>query len=528
MSQAVPEGAPAVPGEGDRPRTLAVFAHPDDETLSAGPVLATMARRGHVTLVTTNRGERGEVIGRDLAHLAEDPQALGRHRAGELRGALTALGIQRHYFFDELPGLAARRPPRYTDSGMQWPPGQTAVRAIPADDVAEDAFSLADPDVTARLLAALLRTERPHLVLTDEPDGGYGHPDHVASHRVTMAAVRLAADAEAAPLADDDPLTGTHPWRVPVVAWVVRPEGQLRRALTWLADHPDRPRISEHTGGPLQVPGPEASRPSIVRPDDQVDLDVPLSAEVITALGRAMSAHRTQIQTAHTDAGLVADSEGDAAGWFGLSNDVLQPAPARATAMVAPGWGSAEALRALVQGEHDGVTSVAETGTSAGVPGVAGNPAEPSGSTSDAGPGSSAGPGSGPDVGPGPAPGTGPETGPLADPRWYSGVMLALAGVLAVLLASITTVFHRWNAPYGLILALLAVLTGSVLARALADRRGQVAYTGVLFVVVLAMTYLGNGDVIVANEAIGVIWLLGAPLVSVLGLAAPRRWFSDG
>jgi len=487
VTQAAPQGAQD-PSEASplRPRTLAVFAHPDDETLSAGPLLATMAGRGHVTLVTTNRGERGEVIGAELAHLEQDPEALGRHRAQEITGALRALGVDRHFFFDELPGLRDRRPPRFTDSGMQWPPGETAVRAVPADDVREDAFSLADQEVTARLLAALIRAERPHLVLTDEPDGGYGHPDHVASHQVTMAAVNLAADDRATPLADDDPLTGTEPWRVPVVAWVVRPQERVRRALTWLADHPGRPRISEHTAGPLHVPDATDPMPSIVRPDAQVDLDVPLGAEVITALGEAMKSHRTQIQVAHTDPGLVQDSAGHAAGWFGLSNDVLQPVLARATAMVAPGWGSGAILRALVSGADD------------------------HGGALDDG-----------------AAGDDPPAAADVAPRWYSGVMLAMAGLLGLLVGSIATVFHRWQVPYGLLLALLAVLTASVLARALADRRGQVAYTGVLFVVVLAMTYLGNGDVIVANEAIGVIWLLGAPLVSVLGALAPRRWFRD-
>src|SRR5699024_5587257 len=152
------------------PRTLGVFAHPDDETLSGGPLLATMARRGHVTVVTATRGERGEVIGPGLQHLAGDHQALGRHRVGEITGALDGLGVGEHYILDQLPGLRGHRPEQYTDSGMQWPQGQTGVRAIPADDVDEAAFSRADTEVSARVLAALIRTSRPDLVLTEEPD----------------------------------------------------------------------------------------------------------------------------------------------------------------------------------------------------------------------------------------------------------------------------------------------------------------------------------------------------------------------
>src|SRR5690606_7914617 len=53
-------------------RVLVVVAHPDDETLTAGALLAELAAHCPVTLVTSTRGERGEVIGADLAHLADD------------------------------------------------------------------------------------------------------------------------------------------------------------------------------------------------------------------------------------------------------------------------------------------------------------------------------------------------------------------------------------------------------------------------------------------------------------------------
>lgn len=472
------------------PRTLGVFAHPDDETLSGGPLLATMARRGHVTVVTTNRGERGEVIGADLAHLAQDHQALGRYRTQEVGAATAALGVAEHHFLDELPGLTTHRPPRYTDSGMRWPEGQTGVRAIPAEDVDDHAFSRADTDISARVLAALIRTTRPDLVLTEEPDGGYGHPDHVQANRVTMRAVELAA-ADLEPLFPDDPTTGTQPWRVPVVAWVVQPQSRFRGGLDWLSRYGGRAGTSEHTGGPLTVPTGEQT-PTIVRPDNQVDLDIGLSASVLDALAPAMRAHRTQIQAVHVDQALVADSGGHAAGWFALSNDMLRPVPARATAMVAPGWGSAADLAGLAGGAGED-----EVGhDDAGAAGDAGAPGQRRGVREQ-------------------------------DPRWYTGFMLSMTALLAILVGSIGTVFHRWEMPFGLLLSLLVVLTGSVLARALADRRGQLLYAGAIFVVILAMTYLGRADVIVTGEAIGVVWLLGAPALALLGLAAPKRWFRD-
>src|SRR5690606_37799782 len=95
-------------------RVLVVVAHPDDETLTAGALLAELAAHCPVTLVPSTRGERGEVIGADLAHLADDPDALADHRVGELRRALDALGIADHRFLDEVDGG-----PRLVDSGMR-------------------------------------------------------------------------------------------------------------------------------------------------------------------------------------------------------------------------------------------------------------------------------------------------------------------------------------------------------------------------------------------------------------------------
>ncbi|NKY41079.1 PIG-L family deacetylase, partial [Cellulomonas septica] len=80
---------------------LAVHAHPDDETLSTGALLATWARAGlPVMVVTCTRGERGEVIGDALAHLEGDEPALAAHRDTELAAALSSLGVADHAFLD--------------------------------------------------------------------------------------------------------------------------------------------------------------------------------------------------------------------------------------------------------------------------------------------------------------------------------------------------------------------------------------------------------------------------------------------
>lgn len=485
MTEPVPASGTAanpVPGDDVRPtadstgtrapRTLGVFAHPDDETLSGGAILATMATHGPVTLVTANRGEHGEVIGPELAHLEGDHDALGAHRAQEIAGAVRALGVSEHYFLDQLPGLKGLVPQRITDSGMQWPDGATGVRAEPADDIRDDAFSKVDTELTARLLAGLIRRTRPDLVLTEEPDGGYGHPDHVQANRVTMRAVQLAADDELASLGEDDPAVSLPPWRVPVVAWVVRPAERVRPALAWLTSHDGRAQVSEHTGGPLRVLDDHQELPTIVRPQSEIQVDIPLTGRVLEGLRTAMRSHRTQIQAVHVDPALVPASGGNAAGWFGLSNDLLQPVPARATAMLAPGWGTAADLQALLAGEA-------------------------------------------------------PSSAGRDEPTWYARVMLGLCVLMGVLVAMVGTVFHRWQVPFGLLIAVFTLFSAGVLTRTLADRRGQVSFAVAVCVVVMVMTYLGGSDVLVTGQPVGVAWLVAAPVAAFAAALIPKRWFRD-
>ena len=158
-------------------RLLLVHAHPDDETLWTGATIAKCAAEGvAVTLVTCTLGEEGEVIPPELAHLASDrDDALGAHRIGELRAACEALGISDHKF---LGGTG-----RWRDSGMVGtPPNERP-----------DCFWRADVTEAAAALAAVLEEVGPDVVITYDEDGGYGHPDHIQAHRVTMAAVAQVA-----------------------------------------------------------------------------------------------------------------------------------------------------------------------------------------------------------------------------------------------------------------------------------------------------------------------------------------------
>ena len=111
--------------EPERPRAaLFVHAHPDDECIGNGATMARYAAAGvHVTLVTCTRGEEGEVLVPELAHLAADKEdALGAHRETELSTAMAELGVRDHRF---LGGAG-----RYRDSGMMGAAHQRASRLL--------------------------------------------------------------------------------------------------------------------------------------------------------------------------------------------------------------------------------------------------------------------------------------------------------------------------------------------------------------------------------------------------------------
>ena len=177
----VPEGLRA--GDGSRLRLLLVHAHPDDETLTTGATMARYAAEGaQVTLVTCTRGEKGEVIG-PLGHLEGDDDALAEHRTGELAAAMAALGVTDHRFLGADAGV------RFRDSGMVW--GEHG-RAVVPPDVAPDAFASLPADEVAAHLVRVVDEVRPHVLVTYDAEGGYGHPDHVQAHRVSLAAAAAA------------------------------------------------------------------------------------------------------------------------------------------------------------------------------------------------------------------------------------------------------------------------------------------------------------------------------------------------
>jgi N-acetyl-1-D-myo-inositol-2-amino-2-deoxy-alpha-D-glucopyranoside deacetylase len=158
-------------------RMLLVHAHPDDETINNGATMAMYQDLGaHVALVTCTRGEEGEVLVPGLSHFASSQtDQLGKHRVSELSAAMNELGISDFRF------LGAEKV-KYRDSGMMG----TEPNNRP------DVFWQANLDDAARLLVDIIHEVRPHVLITYDEIGGYGHPDHIQAHRVAMRATELA------------------------------------------------------------------------------------------------------------------------------------------------------------------------------------------------------------------------------------------------------------------------------------------------------------------------------------------------
>lgn len=169
---------------------LFAHAHPDDETLASGALIAWLSQHGVAChLLTATRGERGEVVpGSSTA--TEGSAELEAVREQELARAVSALGMAGHTYLGAPPARAdGLAPRRYRDSGMQWVrPGL----AGPADESDTASFTAADPAEAVADLTALVRSLRPDVVVSYESDGGYGHPDHVRMHEVAIAAASQA------------------------------------------------------------------------------------------------------------------------------------------------------------------------------------------------------------------------------------------------------------------------------------------------------------------------------------------------
>lgn len=234
-------------------RLLLVHAHPDDESIGTGSTMAHYAAAGaHVTLVTCTLGEEGEIHLPALAGLAAaEADQLGGYRIAELAAACAALGVTDHRF---LGGAG-----RYRDSGMMGLATNDHPRA----------FWRADLDAAAGHLLEVIREVRPQVVITYDPNGFYGHPDHIQAHRVAMRAVDLAAVEGIAPAK---------------VYWTAMPRSVLDAGLEAFTESSDNPFAGIEDVAELPFGTPDAQIAARIDATDQH-----------AAKEAAMRAHATQI-----------------------------------------------------------------------------------------------------------------------------------------------------------------------------------------------------------------------------------------
>ncbi len=236
------------------PRLLACFAHPDDEAFPVGGVLAAHADRGvTVRLVTATLGEEGEIRQPGLA----SRESLGEVRRAELARSAKTLGIAEPVVLD------------YRDSGMAGTPSNQHSGAY---------INVPDEAVVERLVEQI-RIFRPQVVLTFEPGGLYGHPDHIAVSRHATEAFRRAGDASQFSHQLVGSLVPHPPERL---YYAARPVGfRMQWAL----------RLRE-AGLEVELPAPE--RAAEGTPAEDIHLEMDVSPQLDTKIA-CIKCHQTQM-----------------------------------------------------------------------------------------------------------------------------------------------------------------------------------------------------------------------------------------
>jgi mycothiol conjugate amidase Mca len=235
---------------------LAVHAHPDDECLGTGGILARYAAEGvRTVLVTCTDGAVGEISDPALA----TPENLVEVRARELDKAVGILHVSR------LVKLG------YRDSGM----------AGTADNNHPASFHLASLDEAVERVVRVIREEQPQVIVTYDERGGYGHPDHIRAHQVAVAAFEASGKPDR--FADAGPI-----WSPAKLYYAVVPRSALRRFAERLR------------GAGLEVPFQREAQAGEEAPfavaDERVTTTVDVSTYVSTKRA-ALEAHRTQMGT---------------------------------------------------------------------------------------------------------------------------------------------------------------------------------------------------------------------------------------
>ena len=235
-------------------RLLACFAHPDDEAFPIGGSLAAHSSRGvNIRLITATSGEEGEVRSPGLAI----PDGLGSLRREELSCSVHTLGLQSHQVLG------------YRDSGMA---------GTPANYLPEAFINIPQEEIVG-ILVREIRTFRPQVVLTFEPGGLYGHPDHIAICKHATKAFHTANDASIYP---EQLIEGLEPFQPDRLYYSARPQG-FRTSMALK----------------LQAAGIDFPMPTIERANDGIDPDeIHLEVNVSDQLDQKMGSilcHKSQV-----------------------------------------------------------------------------------------------------------------------------------------------------------------------------------------------------------------------------------------
>ncbi|MCE7082992.1 mycothiol conjugate amidase Mca [Streptomyces sp. ST2-7A] len=160
-------------------RLMAVHAHPDDESSKGAATMAKYVAEGvEVMVVTCTGGERGSILNPRLQGDRYIEENIHEVRAKEMAEAREILGVRQEWL-------------GFVDSGL--PEGD------PLPPLPEGCFALLDEEEAAEPLVRLIRSFRPQVITTYDENGGYPHPDHIMTHRVSMVAFEAAGDPERYP-----------------------------------------------------------------------------------------------------------------------------------------------------------------------------------------------------------------------------------------------------------------------------------------------------------------------------------------
>jgi N-acetyl-1-D-myo-inositol-2-amino-2-deoxy-alpha-D-glucopyranoside deacetylase len=236
-------------------RLMAVHAHEDDETITMGGTLATYADRGVKTcVVCCTDGKLATIVAADMPEETTRPR-LAEIREAELREAMRILKV------DEVEFL------RYGDSGMAG----TETNFLP------DAFWMVPIDEAVGRIVAQIRRFRPHVVVTYDGNGGYGHPDHIQTHRATLLAVEAA---RLKPLFKD----AGEPWRVQKLYYTAFPRAEFERMVATAKAAGMDPPFGDASADEMEFL--------------TADEDVTTTIDTVNVIGRkrdALRAHHSQI-----------------------------------------------------------------------------------------------------------------------------------------------------------------------------------------------------------------------------------------